>query len=291
MVYFGSKDGRICLVYPFMDRLLVGSTDLRVSDPDQVRCEDSEVDYMLGVLREIFPALELNASDITFRYSGVRPLPYSDAANPGDVSRDHVMHVDHLPDTQIPVLSLVGGKWTTFRGFAESVADDTLRRLGRSRRVSTRDEAIGGGRGFPLTPVDRAAWIDELALRCGVSVERAETLLARYGTSASAIAAFCSPVDGASPDKPLASEPGYTVREVQYLCEHEAVTHLADLLFRRTTLAISGQLTGAVLAETAAIAAHALGWDSIRTRREVEATRDIARQRHGMVLRDVELVC
>ena len=53
MVYFGSKDGRICLVYPFMGQLLVGSTDLRVSDPDQVRCEDNEVDYMLGVLREI----------------------------------------------------------------------------------------------------------------------------------------------------------------------------------------------------------------------------------------------
>jgi glycerol-3-phosphate dehydrogenase len=201
-----------------------------------------------------------------------------------------VVHVDHLPDTQIPVLSLVGGKWTTFRGFAESVADDMLRRLGRSRRVSTRDEAIGGGRDFPVAPADRAAWINELAARCGVSVERAETLLARYGTSASVIAAFCSPAHYGFPDNPLASEPSYTVREIQYLCEHEAVTHLADLLFRRTTLAISGRLTGAVLAETAAIAARALGWDPIRARREIEAACDIARQRHGMVLRDTELV-
>lgn len=56
MVYFGSKDGRICLVYPFMDRLLVGSTDIRSSDPDQVRCEESEVDYMLGTLRRYFRA-------------------------------------------------------------------------------------------------------------------------------------------------------------------------------------------------------------------------------------------
>lgn len=289
MVYFGSKDGRICLVYPFMDRLLVGSTDIRVSDPDQVRCEDSEVDYMLGVLREIFPRLELDASNITFRYSGVRPLPYSDAANPGDVSRDHVVHVDHLPDTEIPVLSLVGGKWTTFRGFAESVADDTLKRLGRTRRVSTRDEAIGGGHDFPRTSADRAAWINEFSARCGVPVERAETLLTRYGTSASAIAAFCSPVHDRFHDKPLASEPSYTAREIQYLCEHEAVTHLADLLFRRTTIAISGQLTGAVLDEIAAIAAHVLGWDSTRMQREIGSSRDIARQRHGMVLRDTEL--
>jgi glycerol-3-phosphate dehydrogenase len=276
-----------------MDRLLIGSTDIRVSDPDQVRCEDSEVDYMLGVMREIFPGLELDASNITFRYSGVRPLPYSDAANPGDVSRDHVVHIDHLPDTAIPVLSLVGGKWTTFRGFAESVADDTLKRLGRSRRVSTREEAIGGGHDFPRTTSDRAAWISELATRCGVPAERTEILLSRYGTTASVIAEFCSSthasVHDGSHDKPLASEPSYTVREIQYLCEHEAVTHLADLLFRRTTIAISGQLTGAVLDEIAAIAARVLGWDSIRTQLEIKTSLDIARQRHGMMLRNTEL--
>jgi len=289
MVYFGSKDGRICLVYPFMGQLLVGSTDLRVSDPDQVRCEDNEVDYMLGVLREIFPRLKLDVSDITFRYSGVRPLPFSDAANPGDVSRDHVVHVDLLPETRIPVLSLVGGKWTTFRAFAESVADDTLRRLGRSRKVSTRNEPIGGGLNFPLAPVDRVAWIDELAARCGVSVERARTLLSRYGTRASAIAEFCSPANDEVHDEPLTSEPDYTVREIQYLCEQEAVTHLSDLLFRRTTIALSGQLTGAMLAETAAIAARALGWESVRVQEEIEAVCDVGRQRHGMVLRDAEL--
>ena len=288
MVYFGSKDGRICLVYPFMDRLLVGSTDIRISDPDQVRCEESEVDYMLGTLREIFPRLKLDASDIVFRYSGVRPLPYSDAANPGDVSRDHAMHVDHLSGTEIPVLSLVGGKWTTFRGFAETVADDTLKRLGRGRTVSTRDEAIGGGRGYPRSASERAAWISQLGARCNVPAERAAILLARYGTSGSGIAAYCASAQDGSPDRALASAPGYTVREIRYLCEHEAVTHLADLVFRRTTIALAGQLTEAVLAETGAIAASALGWDAVRARREIEAARDTGRQRHGIALADTE---
>jgi glycerol-3-phosphate dehydrogenase len=103
------------------------------------------------------------------------------------------------------------------------------------------------------------------------------------------IAAFCSSANDGFHDRPLASEPGYTVREIRYLCVHEAVTHLSDLLFRRTTIALSGQLTGAVLAETAAIAARALGWESIRTLREIEAVRDVAQLRHGMVLRDTEL--
>lgn len=61
-------------------------------------------------------------------------------------------------------------------------------------------------------------------------------------------------------------------------------THLVDLLFRRTTIAISGQLTNAVLLETAAIAAQALGWDAVRTQQEIEATREIARERHDIAL-------
>ncbi|WP_322028607.1 glycerol-3-phosphate dehydrogenase/oxidase [Paraburkholderia sp. J76] len=284
MVYYGSKDGRISLIYPFMDKLLIGSTDIRIDDPDGVRCEDDEVAYMLGVLREVFPRVDLKESDITFRYSGVRPLPWSDAANPGDVSRDHVMHVDRLPGTQIPVLSLVGGKWTTFRGFAESVADDTLRRLGRTRKISTRHEPIGGGRDYPHDSGKRTAWIGEIAQRNDIPAARAEALFARYGTAAAAVAAFCAQAQDACADRSLTSEPGYTAREIQYLCEHDMVTHLADLLFRRTTIAISGRLTNASLLETSAIAAQALGWDAARTLREIEATRETARERHGIVL-------
>jgi glycerol-3-phosphate dehydrogenase len=284
MVYYGSKDGRISQVYPFMDGLLIGSTDIRVSDPDTVQCEDDEVTYMLDVLREVFPRVHLKTSDIVFRYSGVRPLPYSDAANPGDVSRDHVTHVDLLPGTAIPVLSLVGGKWTTFRAFADSVADDVLKRIGRRRTLSTRHEAIGGGHGFPDTPGKRDAWVRDAAQRYGISPARAETLLSRYGTTAAAIAGFCASPSAQAPDRPLSSEPSYTVREIQYLCEADMVTRLADVLFRRTTIAISGQLSSATLKEIAGIAAAALGWDAARERSEIDDTVRIARGRHGIAL-------
>ncbi|MCX5543167.1 glycerol-3-phosphate dehydrogenase/oxidase [Paraburkholderia sp. CNPSo 3076] len=289
MVYYGSKDGRISLIYPFMDKLLIGSTDIRVGDPDGVRCEDDEVAYMLGVLREVFPGVHLTQSDIAFRYSGVRPLPYSDAANPGDVSRDHVVHVDHLPGTQIPVLSLVGGKWTTFRGFAESVADDTLGRLGRSRRISTRHEPIGGGRDYPHEAGKPAAWIGALAQRHNLPAARAETLFARYGTTAAVVAASCAKAQDARADHSLTGESGYTAHEIRYLCEHDMVTHLADLVFRRTTVAISGHLTNALLLEVSGIAAQALGWDTVRTLQEIDATRETARERHGVVLSCGEL--
>ena len=284
MVYYGSKDGRISLIYPFMDKLLIGSTDIRVDDPDGVRCEDDEVAYMLGVLREVFPSVDLKQSDITFRYSGVRPLPYSDAANPGDVSRDHVVHVDQLPGTQIPVLSLVGGKWTTFRGFAESVADDALRRLGRTRKINTRHEPIGGGRGYPHDARERDAWIGAIAQRNNISAARAETLFVRYGTAAEGVAAFCAQVEVGSADRLLTGESGYTAHEIRYLCEHDMVTHLADLLFRRTTIAISGHFTDALLLEASGVAAEVLGWDEARTLQEIDAAREIACERYGVVL-------
>ena len=284
MVYYGSKDGRISLIYPFMDRLLIGSTDLRVDDPDHVRCEEEEVDYMLSVLREVFPKVALRRSDITFRYSGVRPLPYSDAANPGDVSRDHVVHVDALPGTQVSVLSLVGGKWTTFRGLSEAVADDVLKRLGRSRRISTRHEPIGGGRDFPKSADDRRAWIEVLSQRWPISTDRAEALLSRYGTRASAVAHYCADTNHDPADCALVSEPDYTVREIQYLCVHELVTHLSDLFLRRTSIAIAGKLTDALVLETAEIAARVLGWDANRIQREIDELRELVRTRHGITL-------
>lgn len=105
MVYFGSADGRICLVYPFMGHLLLGSTDLRADDPDRVRCDDDEIAYLLNVLREVFPGAGVKADDVVYRYSGVRPLPFSEAGDTGEISRDHSIKVDESPDGGPPVLS------------------------------------------------------------------------------------------------------------------------------------------------------------------------------------------
>jgi glycerol-3-phosphate dehydrogenase len=201
-----------------------------------------------------------------------------------------VVHVDHLPGTQVSVLSLVGGKWTTFRGFAESVADDALGRLGRSRRISTRHEPIGGGRDYPHDAVKRAAWMGALVQRHNLPAERAEMLFARYGTTAAVVAAYCANSQDGRADHSLSGEAGYTAHEIRYLCEHDMVTHLADLVFRRTTIAISGHLTNALLMEVSAIAAQALGWDAARTLQEIDATREIACERHGIALSGGELV-
>jgi len=175
------------------------------------------------------------------------------------------------------VISLVGGKWTTFRGFAEEVADSVLARLGHDRRVSTRDLPIGGGRDFPA---DVGAWAARMAQETGATQGRAQTLLARYGTRAEAV--LCH--EGAAP-VPLTVAGDYSEQEVGWLLQNERVVHLADLILRRTDLAVTGRLTIVDLERMADFAALALNWDARRRTAELRSTRAVLENRHGMVLR------
>jgi glycerol-3-phosphate dehydrogenase len=277
MVYFGAADGRVALLYPFMGHVLVGSTDIPVTEPDSVVCTPEERDYMLGTVREIFPAVPISADQVIFTYCGVRPLPRSNADDPGAVSRDHSIRTDRLPGSGAPVHSLIGGKWTTFRGFAEEAADRVLADLGRRRSTSTALEPIGGGKGFPTTGDARRALVDEIAAT-GVSRGRAETLLDRYGRRALDVALWCA----VRQDAPLPALPGYSHAEIGFILVNEIVGRLADVVFRRTDIALAGQLTPAAVLAIADVAREVLGWSEARCADDVADVARIAATRHGM---------
>jgi len=277
MLYFEADDGRICLVFDYLGRALVGSTDTRASDPDAVRCEDDEVAYFLDSLRSLFPKVSFDASQIVYAYSGIRPLPASDGTAPGLISRDHSAPVlEPEADRVWPVISLVGGKWTTFRGFAEEVADVILARLGRERRASTQDMAIGGGRGFPTDDAGRRSWIEQAHVSTGASPERAAQLLSRYGTTALAILGH----EARFPSGRLADAADHSLAELDWIVRNEQVVHLEDIVLRRTALAITGRLSDRDLDRIADTAANALGWDAERRARELDATRRCLTERH-----------
>jgi glycerol-3-phosphate dehydrogenase len=179
-----------------------------------------------------------------------------------------------------PIVSLVGGKWTTFRGFAEEVADGLLARLGRSRRVSTQGLAIGGGRDFPADAAARENWLSAVTAETGASPARAEILLGRYGTTARAVLAH----EAGRQAEPLADAPDYTLAEIDWLARNERVVHLADIVMRRTALAITGRLSRRALEQIADIVAAALGWDAGRREKELEATSKELAQRHRLRL-------
>jgi glycerol-3-phosphate dehydrogenase len=272
MMYFGCKDGRFNLLYPFFGNALLGSTDLPQPDPDLARTTSEETDYLLNMVSEIFPDITLTRDDVILSYCGVRPLPRANGKDIGDVSRDHSIGRDILPDTEVPVLSLIGGKWTTFRAFSEQSCDAVLSLLGRSRQASTVDLPIGGGRDYPQTDAARAA----------MTAQTGPILFERYGTTAIAISQFAA----TSQDKPLLSLPGYSSGEIAYICERENVRRLSDLLLRRTAVAMEGLVTEEAIHETAIIAARVLGWDDQRTHSEIQdvKTEMAKRNVHNMSL-------
>jgi glycerol-3-phosphate dehydrogenase len=144
-LFYENPDGRICIFFPVNGRVLVGSTDIRISDPDRAVCDDAEIDYMLASVRTVFPDIVVTRAHVVSRFCGVRPLPAADAAFTGRISRDHSCR--SLPpdaDRPWPVHAMIGGKWTTFRAFAEQVADRVLADLGRSRTASSADRPISG---------------------------------------------------------------------------------------------------------------------------------------------------
>ncbi|MBP0581281.1 glycerol-3-phosphate dehydrogenase/oxidase [Labrys sp. LIt4] len=278
MIYFEANDGRICLVYDYLGRALVGSTDIRADDPDTVRCEDEEIDYFLQSLRDLLPGLAFSRDQIVYAYSGIRPLPASGNTAAGLISRDHSAPVlEPAKDRAYPIISLVGGKWTTFRGFAEEVSDLILRRLGQARRRGTRDLAIGGGRDYPADPAARAHWIEQTAKATGASTVRTAELLGRYGTTAQAILAHEGPQAVR-----LADAQDYSLAEIDWLARHEQVVALEDIVMRRSTLAITGRLSGRDLATIADILATALGWDAVRRDEELAKTRALLAARHRL---------
>jgi glycerol-3-phosphate dehydrogenase len=273
MVYFEADDGRICLVYDYLGQALVGSTDIPADDPDTVQCEAGEIDYLLESLRGLFPGMSFGRDQITYVYSGIRPLPSSDASVPGLISRDHSAPVREPDGTRpFPIISLVGGKWTTFRGFAEEVADAVLSRLKRSREVTTRGMPIGGGKDFPLDAESGKRWLTDA--RGATDGGRLEELLSRYGSKALQIAKHES--EWSDADR-LPDSCSYSVAEMDFLVRNEHVVHLADIVMRRTTLAIGGTLTIDDLDKIAITAGRALDWDEQRRRAEVEAVvRDLS---------------
>ncbi|MDX8450080.1 glycerol-3-phosphate dehydrogenase/oxidase [Mesorhizobium captivum] len=272
MVYYENEDGRICILFPYLGKVLVGSTDIRVDDPDHVRCEEDEQRYMLQSLAFVFPSIKVSDDQIVFRFSGVRPLPASEDSFTGRIPRDHFCEFveanGHLPAT----LCMIGGKWTTFRSFGALAADSVLVRLGLERSVGTQDMAIGGGRDFPANP---ESWCASFALEYGLPVERARMLLQRYGTSAGKVVAYPG-------GEQMLPRSDYSVSEIRHIIENEQVECLADLFLRRTTIAISGDLSFDLINAVLDMLAAHKGWSASEAAAECSTFLALLADRHGI---------
>jgi glycerol-3-phosphate dehydrogenase len=276
--YFENKDGRIVLIFPFIDRVIVGTSDIPIDNPDDVRCTEEEVDYFIDLIMRVFPDIKVKREHIVFRFSGVRPLEYSHARTAGQISRDHSLLEDRFGE--IPVYSMVGGKWTTYRAFAEQVTEKSLAYLGLTRKADTQKTPIGGGRDFPWTGYALLEFLNRVENETGLGGLEPKRLFDKYGTRAIEFAAHIT--KGA--DEKLRTLPSWSCREIDYLAQKEKILHLDDLLLRRSTLAWRGLLSWEIVTEIAEVLGNALEWNEEKKKAEIQRAITLLADRHGVIL-------
>ncbi|TML14488.1 MAG: glycerol-3-phosphate dehydrogenase/oxidase [Actinobacteria bacterium] len=200
-VYTEAGDGRPIFILPFVNQMtLIGTTDeLFEGDPADATATPEELEYLVAAVNEVFPGLALTVDDVRLHYAGVRPLPFSNTADTGAISRRHSIE----PNThcEVPLYSLIGGKLTTCRSLAEEAADIILRRLRIERAANSRERPIEERE--PALVATSVAWSNSQS-----NTASSQTLA---GT-------------------------GISFDAIKRVIEHEWVTSLADLAERRLML-------------------------------------------------------
>lgn len=266
--FFENKDGRIVLCLPFYDKVIIGTSDLPIDDPDDARCTPEEEAYFIELVNRVFPTIKITRDQIVFRFSGVRPLEYMQAKTTGQITRDHSIKENMV--NGVKVLSLVGGKWTSFRAFSEQVADKSLEVLGKRRKASTENLAIRGGLNLPKKPHEKEEYCNKIVATYLLAKSYADELVTRYGTYAEKIAAFINETNG----QPLQSIENWNSGELVYILRNEKPIHLEDIFIRRSTIAWLGNTSTEVINEFAEIMAEEYNWSKAKKGEEIKRVTD-----------------
>ncbi len=229
---FQNRDRRIVFAIPYQREFtLIGTTDVDYhGEPQHVCIDEQEILYLCEIANRYF-VRQIGVGDVAWSYSGVRPLLNDEATDPASVTRDYVLELDTRP---APLLSVFGGKITTYRKLSESAVDMLVRKLGLTTRCGpwTRTAILPGGdlpggsfAVFLRTLERRYPWLPApLRIRYAHS----------YGTRVGRVVGDATNL-AAMGDELL---PQLFTREAEYLCREEFAVTAEDILWRRTKLGL-----------------------------------------------------
>ncbi len=276
-IYAETGDRRLAFVLPFGDAVLVGTTDEEwTGDPANAVASDEEITYLLTVIEGVF-GLKLTRDDVESHYSGVRPLPRTNDTSNAAISRDHSLTEHRLHG--VSVVTLVGGKLTTFRSVAQQIADRIFQKLNRTRSKSTNHRVLVGGENFPADDEARNKLWLQWAKQFNTSVDEIAFLWPLYGMQIEQILNHvaslpCLPVAGTN----------LSQRVVSWVIENEwigTINPLDDLVERRLMLVFAPNLSRATLQELAELLVQCQRLSSDAVSSTVEATRQRLRLHYG----------
>ena len=227
---FQNEDRRIVFAIPYEhDFTLIGTTDVDYrGDPAAVHIDASEVSYLCALSNRYFRQ-QIAPADVVWSYSGVRPLLADESSDPTSVTRDYALELDRQP---APILSVFGGKITTYRRLAEDAVDLLAPLLGRRARAWTAHAYLPGG---DLPQGSFAVFLRTLERRYPWLPARVRLRYAHaYGTRIERV------LGGAVSPAGLGQEllPGLFECELAYLCREEFARSSTDILWRRSKLGL-----------------------------------------------------
>jgi len=272
------SDGRPFFILPWRELLLIGTTDIPFNgDLDTLQASDEEIEYLIAETNALLPCAHLTREDILYTFSGVRPLPPGEV-DAAKITRRHFLY-DHEKEEGIcGLISIIGGKLTTYRSLAEEAVDLICRKLARPAPECTTHtrplygSAVGRWEHFPIHHTGTAA------RNYDVPPETVRHLISLYGSRFERVLSFTKE----SPDlkAPLAPDQPDIGAQAAYAVQYEMAETLEDFLLRRTGIGL-GADCGLSTAEPAArIMARYLHWDEGRIQHELaEYKRVIARRR------------
>jgi len=227
---FQNEDRRIVFAIPYQqDFTLIGTTDLDFhGNPAEVRIEPSEIDYLCALVNRYFRR-QIGAADVLWSYSGVRPLLEDESSDPMRVTRDYALELEREP---APLLSVFGGKITTYRRLAEDAVNLLAALLGGRAAPWTAAALLPGG---DLPQGSLAAFLRTLERRYRwLPAPLRRRYAHAYGTRIEHL------LGGATALGDLGEEllPQLYEREVEYLCREEFAHTVPDILWRRSKLGL-----------------------------------------------------
>ena len=222
-----NSDHRIVFVIPYQNEFsLIGTTDIPVEEYEHPEISSEEIAYLCGIA-SAYLAKPIAPAEVVWTYSGVRPLYDDGSSDPAAVTRDYVLKLD-ADDGAAPLLSIFGGKITTYRRLAEQALSELAPFFPEMKRPWTKTEPLPGG---DMVRGDLAAYERELNARyASLDPRLLAALVRRHGTRTPRI------LGSANSIADLSRHLGDTLyaAEIDYLITQEWATSAEDVLWRRT---------------------------------------------------------
>ncbi|TVQ64784.1 MAG: glycerol-3-phosphate dehydrogenase [Spirulina sp. DLM2.Bin59] len=259
-------DGRPFFIVPWLGQVLIGTTDIRFEgELDPLKADDGEVDYLLTETNLIIPTANLTRGNVTFTYAGVRPLPYQTGKNPGALTRKHILF-DHQKEGIHNLISLIGGKLTTYRHVGEELVDKIYRKRGEvAPPCPTLTTPLPGC----ILPTDLRIQARIDAKENRVSPETIHHLFTLYGSQAEQVLALVD--EDPALAAPITAKLPDIQAQIVYAIRQEMAVTFEDILRRRTTIALQDGYGLTALGVLAQVAQDYCGWSGEECDRQITA--------------------